>query len=80
MTAERPSPPAPRRRRPLTAFMLGSLAVGLVLMLVFESAITLTLGVAAMFAFIVSGVFVIADPAFLNQDEEPMAPRPTRKR
>ena len=58
------------RRRPLTAFMLGSLLVGLVLMLVFEGPITRVLGVAATFAFIVSGVFLIADPTFLEEDQE----------
>jgi hypothetical protein len=64
--AARPSP----RRRPLTLFMLASLAVGLVLMLVFHSPVTLTIGVLALFAFIVSGVFLIADPAFLGPDED----------
>ena len=50
--------------------MLGCLAVGLVLMFAFESAITRLLGVLALFAFIVIGVFLIADPAFLDADDE----------
>ena len=50
--------------------MLGCLAVGLVLMLAFESAVTRLLGVLALFAFIVIGVFLIADPAFLAEEEE----------
>ena len=50
--------------------MLGCLVVGLALMLVFESAITRVLGVLALFAFIVIGVFLIADPAFLTEEEE----------
>jgi hypothetical protein len=58
------------RRRPLVALMLGSLALGLVLMLLFEAPVTRILGVAALFTFIVSGVFLIADPAFLGTDEE----------
>ena len=49
--------------------MLGCLAVGLVLMLAFESAVTRLLGVLALFAFIVIGVFLIADPAFLAEEE-----------
>ena len=50
--------------------MLGCLAVGLVLMLAFESAVTRLLGVLALFAFIVIGVFLIADPVFLAEEEE----------
>jgi hypothetical protein len=51
-------------------FMLGSLAVGLVLMIGFETVLTRIVGVLALFAFIVSGVFLIADPAFLERDED----------
>jgi hypothetical protein len=50
--------------------MLGCLVAGLVLMLAFESAITRLLGVAALFAFIVIGVFLIADPAFLAEEDD----------
>jgi hypothetical protein len=57
-------------RGPLVAVMLGSLTVGLVLMLGFHAPVTRILGVAALFAFIVSGVFLIADPALLGQDED----------
>jgi hypothetical protein len=46
------------------------LAIGLVLMLVFEAWYTRVLGVAGLFAFIVSGVFLIADPAFLTADDD----------
>ncbi len=59
------------RRRRLTAFVLTSFAVGLILMVPFEHAVTLTLGVLAMVAFIVAGVFLIADPAFLAEEGEP---------
>jgi hypothetical protein len=48
--------------------MLGCLAAGLALMLAFESWITRLLGVLALFAFIVIGVFLIADPAFLAEE------------
>jgi len=50
--------------------MLGCLVVGLALMLAFESAVTRLLGVLALFAFIVVGVFLIADPVFLAEEEE----------
>ena len=49
--------------------MVGSLVVGLVLMLAFDAAITRVLGVLALFTFLVSGVFVIADPEFLDRDQ-----------
>jgi len=51
-------------------FMFGSLAVGLVLMIGFEAVLTRVVGVLALFAFIVTGVFLIADPAFLDADED----------
>ena len=62
--------PRPSRRRGLLVFMLASLAIGLVLMLVFHEPVTRVVGVMALFAFIVSGVFLIADPAFLGPDED----------
>ncbi len=66
------SAPAPSvRRRPLLVLMLACLGVGMLLMLLFEAWVTRLLGVAALFTFIVSGVFLIADPAFLAaQDDE----------
>ena len=71
--APAPGSAAPRpavKRGPLLALMLASLAIGLVLMLFFEAPATRILGVAALFAFIVSGVFLIADPGFLGPDED----------
>ena len=50
--------------------MFGSLAVGLVLMIVFHEPVTRIVGVAALFTFIVSGVFLIADPAFLGPEDD----------
>jgi NADH:ubiquinone oxidoreductase subunit 6 (subunit J) len=58
------------RRAVLMAVMLGGLAVGLPLMLIFESPLTRIAGVLSLFAFIVSGVFLIADPDFLGADDE----------
>jgi hypothetical protein len=52
------------------ALLLGTLAVGLVLMIGFEAVLTRVVGVLALFAFIVGGVFLIADPAFLERDED----------
>ena len=49
--------------------MFGCLAVGLVLMIGFEAVITRVLGVLALFAFIVIGVFLIADPELLDPDD-----------
>jgi hypothetical protein len=51
------------------ALMFASLAVGLVLMIGFEAPLTRIVGVLALFAFIVTGVFLIADPGFLDDDE-----------
>ena len=71
-----PSPPAVERtapsvrRRPLLLFMFACLGVGMLLMLIFEHWTTRVVGVATLFAFIVSGVFLIADPAFLAAADE----------
>jgi hypothetical protein len=50
--------------------MFTCLGAGLLLMLLFEAWFTRVLGVAALFAFIVSGVFLIADPVFLAADDD----------
>ena len=51
----------------LVAFALGCFVVGIVLMVAFE----LTwIGIPLLFAFIVAGVFAIADPAFLHDDRD----------
>jgi uncharacterized membrane protein YkgB len=57
-------------RRPLQVLMIASFVVGLVLMVGFEATLTRIVGVLALFTFIVSGVFLIADPAFLGQEED----------
>ena len=63
--------PAPSvRRRPLLLLMFACLGVGLLLMLLFEAWVTRVVGVVALFAFIVSGVFLIADPAFLAAEDD----------
>jgi hypothetical protein len=54
------------------ALMLGSFSAGLVLMVGFEHVVTRILGVLALFCFLVTGVFLIADPEFLGNEEEAM--------
>jgi hypothetical protein len=58
------------RRSPLLLFMLGSLGLGLVVMLASEAWYARVVGVVSLFAFIVAGVFLIADPAFLAAEED----------
>jgi hypothetical protein len=54
----------------LVAFMFACLGLGLLLMLLFEAWFTRLAGVACLFAFIVTGVFLIADPAFLGAEDD----------
>lgn len=63
------SPGGPPRRGPLLAATLGSFALGVPLMIIFEATITRILGVLLLFAFIVCGVFLVANPAFLAGEE-----------
>ena len=65
-----PAPAPSVRRRPLLGFMLACLGAGMLLMLLFEHWTTRVAGVVALFAFIVSGVFLIADPAFLAAEDD----------
>ena len=50
--------------------MMGSIALALPLMLLFEHILTRIAGVLLLFTFIVSGVFAIADHDFLGEDDE----------
>ena len=54
----------------LVGFMFTCLGAGLLLMLLLEAWFTRLGGVACLFAFIVTGVFLIADPAFLAADDD----------
>jgi hypothetical protein len=78
------APAAPRAtasrapRRSLLLLTLGALAVGAVLMILFEHTITRVVGVTALFTFVIAGVFLIADPGWLaegDDDQSPLAPR-----
>ncbi len=59
-----------RRAPRLRAATLACLLLGLALMLPFKATVTLALGIALLLAFVVCGVFLVADPAFLQGDEE----------
>jgi hypothetical protein len=56
-----------RRLLPMT---ISSFVLGSAIMLAFEAPLARIAGVALLFVFIVSGVFLVADPEFLDRDEE----------
>ncbi len=49
---------------------LACLALGVVLMVPFDHTATRILGVAALFAFVVTGVFALASPERLAEDDD----------
>lgn len=57
----------PRR---LLAVTLGAFALGAVLLVPFESGVTLAAGVVLLLAFVVLGVFTIASPAYLAEEAD----------
>jgi hypothetical protein len=61
-------------RRAAFALMFGALAVGLVVMLASEAWYARVVGVVALFTFIICGVFLIADPAFLVAEDDAAPP------
>jgi hypothetical protein len=56
-------------RKSLERLWLALLVAGLVLMIPFDATITLALGVACLLAFVALGVFLMAHPASLLDDE-----------
>jgi hypothetical protein len=56
--------------RRLLGLTVGSGLLGAAVMLAFEAPLARIVGVALLFCFIVSGVFLIADPAWLAREEE----------
>jgi len=58
-----------KRSPRLRVATVACLLLGLALMLPFNATLTLAAGIALLFAFVVCGVFLIADPAFLEGDE-----------
>jgi drug/metabolite transporter (DMT)-like permease len=54
----------------LGAVTLAALVVTVVSMLFFDEPITRIIGVLAMFTFIISGVFLIATPSYIEKQDE----------
>jgi len=57
-------------RPPLLGVCAGCFVLGALVMILFEAPLARIVGVALLFAFIVSGVFLVASPEFLARDEE----------
>jgi hypothetical protein len=58
------------RRRPLAVATLAALVVGVALVIVFDQPAPLAIGVLALVAFIVLGLFLVATPEFLGRDDD----------
>lgn len=58
------------KRDPLAYAAVTAGALGFALLLVFDFWFARVLGVLCLFAFIVTGVFAIASPALLDDDED----------
>jgi hypothetical protein len=56
--------------RRLFAVTLSSFVLGSLVMLLFEAPAARIVGVALLFCFVVSGVFLVADPDWLAGDED----------
>jgi hypothetical protein len=59
-----------RDRPRLVTAALACFAIGAGLLLVFDKAVTLALGIALLLAFIVLGVFAIASPEYLAREPD----------
>ncbi len=59
----------PAERTPALMAMLTLGLVALVTMLVFEHTVTRVVGVLCLFGFVVAGVFAIATPEFLEEEQ-----------
>jgi energy-converting hydrogenase Eha subunit C len=57
-------------RPPLLPVCVACFVLGALVMILFEAPLARIVGVALLFAFIVSGVFLVADPDWLGRDEE----------
>jgi hypothetical protein len=57
-------------RERLLGLTIGSFVLGSAIMIVFEAPLARIVGVALLFVFVVSGVFLVASPEFLARDEE----------
>jgi hypothetical protein len=63
-----------RRHSPPLAAPLAAFVLGAGLLVTFEKALTLALGVVLLFAFVVLGVFTIANPEYLAQTPDEAEP------
>jgi preprotein translocase subunit SecD len=61
-------------RPPLAYAAIAALIVGFLLLVLFHAWFTRAFGVLALFAGVLTGVFAIADPAFLEQEDEGTTP------
>jgi hypothetical protein len=61
----------------LRALLPITLVAGVGLMIPFEAAATRALGVALLFSFAAIGIFLIAEPGFLERDSSPATPPDT---
>jgi hypothetical protein len=59
-----------RQHPPLLGVCVACFVVGSAVMLAFEAPLARIFGVALLFGFVVSGVFLVADPDFIGRDEE----------
>jgi energy-converting hydrogenase Eha subunit C len=59
-----------RRPPPLLATCVACFVLGSAVMLAFDAPLARIVGVALLFGFIVTGVFLVANPEFLAGDEE----------
>jgi energy-converting hydrogenase Eha subunit C len=58
------------RRERLLGLTIGSFVLGSAVMVLFEAPLARIVGVALLFVFVVAGIFLVADPAFLARDED----------
>jgi energy-converting hydrogenase Eha subunit C len=56
--------------RRLLAFCVACFVLGSAVMVAFEAPLARIVGVALLFGFVVSGVFLVASPEFLARDED----------
>jgi energy-converting hydrogenase Eha subunit C len=59
-----------RDRSRLLPVCVACFVLGALVMILFEAPLARIAGVALLFAFIVTGVFLVADPEWLARDEE----------
>lgn len=58
------------RRTPLLPICVACFVLGAGVMIAFEAPLARIAGVALLFGFVVSGVFLVADPEWLGRDED----------